>query len=96
MAKQKKKPLASKPTPAPNPKKKSATVGKRYWTRRFYIPGFGFVDTGDEASKEALAAWSETSKVDVSAYLSKEERKVREQPLTDKEKLAAYEALKKE
>ena len=59
------KPKAPKKAPS---KKKAAK--KQYFIKRFYIPGFGFVDYGDEASKEALAAWAKKTKVDVKAYLT--------------------------
>ena len=54
-----------------NQPKKAKTVSKqRYFAKRFYIPGFGFVDQGDEASKEALAAWKKATKVSVDSYLT--------------------------
>lgn len=37
--------------------------------KRMYIPAFGFVDQGDEASKEAYEAWAKWSKVDIEDYL---------------------------
>ena len=71
MAKQKQtpKPEANKPAA----KKSTASVGKKYFTKRFYIPGFGFVDAGDLCTKEALAAWKKKSKVKIDAYLTKNE-----------------------
>jgi len=73
-----KKKASPKPKPQAEAKPKeekpkvTASKGKRYWSKRFYIPGFGFVDVGEEASKEALAAWEKKTKADVTKYLTKE------------------------
>ncbi len=69
MAKKKQSSPKQKPKQAPKEESK-ATVGRRFWAKRFYIPGFGFVDVGDEASKEALAAWTKKTKVKVEDYLT--------------------------
>ncbi len=65
----KKKQKQASPKQEPAEKKPKASVGMRYWAKRFYIPGFGFVDQGDEASKEALAAWAKKTKLNVDNYL---------------------------
>ena len=52
--------------------KATAKAGKRYWGKRFYIPGFGFVDVGDEASKEALSAWAKKTSLYVDNYLTRD------------------------
>ncbi len=65
----KKKQKQASPKQEPAAKKAKASVGKRYWARRMYIAGFGFVDEGDEASKDALAAWAKKTKLKVDNYL---------------------------
>lgn len=75
MAAKKQKAKAEQPAQpkAQKPKEeKPKEAAKRYWSKRFYIPGFGFVDVGEEASKESLAAWSKKTKLDVNNYLNKE------------------------
>jgi hypothetical protein len=66
MSKKKQPQKVNKPKAAP------AVKAKRFWAKRLYIPGFGFVDLGDEASQEALIAWAAKSKVDVNDYLKEE------------------------
>ncbi len=78
MAKGKKKSLRATVVETPNPQgpeqltQQNSSKGKRCWSKRFYIPGFGFVDVGEQASSEALAAWKAATKVDVEGYLKKE------------------------
>ena len=78
---------------APKAAKKTSRVGNRYFNRNMSIPGFGFVVAGDLLTEEALVAWKKKTKVDIDKFVGDT---IPEQPKTDKEKLAEYEALKKE
>ena len=51
---------------APNKRK----AKKLYFVRRLSIPGFRFVDQGDEVSKEALAAWKKKTKVPIDRFVT--------------------------
>ena len=62
--------------PKKQTRKKSATKSNKpkTWLKRLYIPGFGFVNQGEEASSDALLAWKKWTngadpKVDQSKYL---------------------------
>ena len=100
MAKRKPKaPLPSKETPAPNPvKKEKASRSKGlYWLRPVYVKGAGMAVAGEEVTTAQLKAWNKATPVELGLpYAGKLDEVAKEKPKTDKEKLADYEALKKE
>ncbi len=76
-----------KPVGSPTPKI------KRYFKKTTYIKGFGIVNAGDVLTKEMVTAWEKNTDVKIDAYVGKKDETLSELPQTDKEKLAAYEAL---
>ena len=68
---------------------------KRYFKKTTYIKGFGIVNAGDELTNEMAKAWATNTSVKIDAYVGKSSETLSELPQTDKEKLAAYEALTK-
>ena len=66
--------MSEEKTKRKQPKKEAPKNQARKWLKRLFIPGFGFVNSGEEASKEALLAWAKWTagskpKVDESKYL---------------------------
>ena len=55
---------------APNPPKAKASKVKRCWSKTMFIKGHGVVQAGDEASKEAIAAWKKHTKVLIDTFLT--------------------------
>jgi len=64
-----------------------------YWLKTIYVKGIGIQQMGDKVTQKARDCWKKNTKVKIDAYIVKEPPA---KDLTDKEKLAAYDALKKE
>ena len=67
----------------------------RYFKKTTYIKGFGIVNAGDKLTGEMAKAWAANTAVKIDDYVGKASETLVELPQTDKEKLAAYEALTK-